>query len=357
MFKLGEKNQIDRRILKCDYIRYSPSEISTKNTANSQVYINIPREDSLISLLKSYLVLNFDVFNAANNNRYVDTDDIWLKNLAAIALFSNFKLTNNSGKHLENIDRAHIVSLLYKLLTSSRDSDDSSICFDRNRNRRKRELTNNKNVKKKYHIRIFLKDEFGFAEHQEKATYGLGYKLTLTRASESAVLNKTNATAIGRVKINSIEWYVPHYTASLKEQGKLMKQIADKIPTELRYVQRSVYMKEVNTQNLWSFDLGTQKSVNIPIWIIVGFQQKERQDSQSLANDTFYRPPVTSAQCIIGTRKNPDSAILLHYNEDDYSQEFGIIIEDFKTLTKDDILQPYISENDFKSSNDGDNIG
>ena len=130
MFKLGEKYQIHRRILKCDYIRYSPSEISTINTANSQVYFNIPREDSLISLLKSYLDLNFDVLNAANNNRYVDTDDIWLINLASIALFSNFKLTNISGKHLENIDLAHIVSLLYKLLTSSRDSDDSSICFD-----------------------------------------------------------------------------------------------------------------------------------------------------------------------------------------------------------------------------------
>ena len=61
MFKLSERYQIDRRILKCDYIRYSPSKISTINTANSQIYINIPREDSLISLLKSYLDLNFDV--------------------------------------------------------------------------------------------------------------------------------------------------------------------------------------------------------------------------------------------------------------------------------------------------------
>ena len=55
MFKLSEKYQIDRSILKCDYIRYSPSEISTKNTPNSQIYINIPREDSIISLLNSYL--------------------------------------------------------------------------------------------------------------------------------------------------------------------------------------------------------------------------------------------------------------------------------------------------------------
>ena len=82
-------------------------------------------------------------------------------------------------------------------------------------------------------MRIYLKDIFGFAEHQEKATYGLGYKLTLTRNSDNAVLNKTNATAIGKNKINSIEWYIPHYTASLKEQGILMGQITDKIPTEL----------------------------------------------------------------------------------------------------------------------------
>ena len=44
MFKLSEKYSVNRDILKCDYIRYSPSEISTINTANSQVYINIPRE-------------------------------------------------------------------------------------------------------------------------------------------------------------------------------------------------------------------------------------------------------------------------------------------------------------------------
>ena len=61
-------------------------------------------------------------------------------------------------------------------------------------------------------------------------------------------MNKTNATAIGKIKPNSIEWYVPHYTASLKEQGILRKQIPDKRPTELRYVERSVFMKEVNTR-------------------------------------------------------------------------------------------------------------
>ena len=74
-------------------------------------------------------------------------------------------------------------------------------------------------------------------------------------------------------------------------------------------------------------------------------------------NDTFYRPLVTSTQCIIGTEKYPDSGILLNYNDDDYSQGYGQIKEAFRALTKDNLLQPYISENDFRSSNDGNNIG
>ena len=112
MFKLNDKHEINRNILKCDHIQFSPSEISTKNTANSQVYIHIPREDSVISLLNIYLELNFDVLHASTNNRYVDNNDIRLVNLGPIALFRNKKLTTSSGKHLENIDHAHKVSLM-----------------------------------------------------------------------------------------------------------------------------------------------------------------------------------------------------------------------------------------------------
>ena len=140
MFTLSEDYEIDRRTLKCDYIRYSPSEMSTINTPNSQVYVNIPREDSVISLLNSYLELNFDVIQAATNNRYTNDNDIRLVNLGPIALFSNYKLTTSSGKHLEEISHAHIVTLMYKLLTSSKDSEDSSIGFDRNRGRRKKRI-------------------------------------------------------------------------------------------------------------------------------------------------------------------------------------------------------------------------
>ena len=142
-----------------------------------------------------------------------------------------------------------------------------------------------------------------------------------------------------------------------KEQGILLKEIQHKIPTELRYVESSVFMKEVNTQNLWSFELGTQEGINLPIWIIIGFQQSDWQDDQNLNNDSFYKPPVTSAHCLIGREKYPDSAILLNYNDEDSNQGYGLIKRAFKDLTKNNILEPYITDNDFRSCNDVDNIG
>ena len=357
MFKLSENYEIDRRILKCDYIRYSPAEISTINTANSQVYINIPREDSVISLLNSYLELNFDVIQAVNGNRYVDASDIRLVNLGPIAFFSNYKLTTSLGKHIQEVSHAHIVSLMYELLTSNKDSDDPSIDFDRSRDRKKGDLTDNKSIKGNNHIKIYLKDFFGITEHQEKGTYGLGYKLTLTRNTDNAVLKKAAATNNAKIKIISHDWYVPHYSPNLEEYYKLMYQIKKNTPTLLHYPERSVFMKELKTEILWIFELGTQEGINVPIWIFVALQQNDRQNDQDLNIDNFYRPLVTSAQCIIGTEKYPDSGIFLNYNDDNYLQGYGQIKEGFKAPTKDDILQPYISEHDFKSSNNGNNNG
>ena len=86
-----------------------------------------------------------------------------------------------------------------------------------------------------------------------------------------------------------------NYTPSIPQQAIISKQISSKTPTALQYVERSVFMKEVETQNLWTFELGTQEGVIVPTCIFVGFQQNERQDSQSLNIDAFYIPPVISA--------------------------------------------------------------
>ena len=49
----------------------------------------------------------------------------------------------------------------------------------------------------------------------------------------------------------------------------------------------------------------------------MGFQQKDRQGSQNLNNDSFYRLPVTSAQFNFGSEKYPDYGMIPNYNDDD----------------------------------------
>ena len=139
--------------------------------------------------------------------------------------------------------------------------------FDRCCDRRQRELTNNENIKGKYHVRIFLKDIFGFAGHQLKSTYGFIHRLALTRNSDNAVLNKDKATNIGKIKINAYECYVPHFTSSLEQYNIIMIQIIKKMATELQYPERSIFMKQVNTQNLWSYELSPHEGNNVPISI------------------------------------------------------------------------------------------
>ena len=193
-----------------------------------------------------------------------------------------------------------------------------------------------------------LEDVFGFAEHQEKAIYCLGYKLTLTRNRDDAVIDKVAGIAEARIKIDYIHWYVPQCISSMQQQGSLSKQFLSNTPTELRYVERSVFLKEVKNQSLRNFEVGSKENMNVPVWIIIEFQQQGRQDSQNLKIDTFCRLPDASAQCIIGTERFPDAALLLNYDDDDdYSQGYTQAKEAIRALTKADILQPYISNHDF----------
>ena len=86
--------------------------------------------------------------------------------------------------------------------------------------------------------------------------------------------------------------------------------------------------------------MGSQECMNVPIWIIIRFQQRDRQDSQNLNNDTSCRLHVVSAQCSLETEKYHDASILLNYDDDEYSQGHSQFKEVLRALTKDIHLQP-----------------
>ena len=130
----------------------------------------------------SYLELVFNVTHRAGARaRYSDGDCIRLVNLSPTAFLKKYRLTSSSSKETEEIDNAHVICLMHKLLSMSRDIDNLSIGFHGTNAVRERELTDNKTTKGNYHVRSYQKDVCGFAGHHNKCTFSLGYKLTLQK--------------------------------------------------------------------------------------------------------------------------------------------------------------------------------
>ena len=246
---------------------------------------------------------------------------------------------------------------MHKLKSSSRDSDDLSIGFHRINAVREKELTNNKTTKGNYHVRIYLKDVFGFAEHHDSFTYGLRYKLTLRRNIDNQVLSHpaqandaANVALAERVILDDISWYLPHYSPSISNQKLMLINIASKTPTELTYIKRSSYMKDVTTENNRTFELGVGDGIDVPIYVIVEFMQRDQFNQQHQINDTFYQPNVANSQCIIGSEIIPAAGINCNYAIDKYSQAYGQVVSCFRQSAKDNILQIYITRKDFITS-------
>ena len=175
----------------------------------------------------------------------------------------------------------------------------------------------------------------------------MGYKITLQRNSDNHVLSHPaqandalNLALAGRVIIDDISLYVPHYTSSVSNQKLLLGDIVSKTPTESSFIKRSSYMKDVTTENNWTFALGVGDGIDIPIYVIVGFMQRDQFNQQHQNNDTFCRPSVVNAQCIIGSEKPPDAGINCNSAIDKYSLAYGVIVSCFRHLAKDNILQP-----------------
>ena len=60
----------------------------------------------------------------------------------------------------------------------------------------------------------------------------------------------------------------------------------------------------------------------------------DRQDSQNLNSDAFYRPPVSSVHVLISTERYPDNSLLLNFDDDEYSHVYGQINKLLKLLQK-----------------------
>ena len=79
------------------------------NNNSSNISISLPKEDAYICLQNSYVSVDFEVLKQ-DDAKYADGDQINLIDFGPVALFSEAKLTTNSGKHLEKVENLHTVT-------------------------------------------------------------------------------------------------------------------------------------------------------------------------------------------------------------------------------------------------------
>ena len=89
-----------------------------------------------------------------------------------------------------------------------------------------------------------------FQSVQGKATYGVGYKLTLTVNQSFATLKQAAANTSSNYVSSTIFCYLQHYTLYIHSPAILSKHNISKAPTELNYIDGSVPMRDINRQRL-----------------------------------------------------------------------------------------------------------
>ena len=106
----------------------------------------------------------------------------------------------------------------------------------------------------------------------------------------------------------------------------MLGHIVSRTATELLYYEKSSYMKDITAENKWRCELRKENGIDVPIFIIVGFLQRDQFIQQHRKNDTFYRPSVVKAQAIIGSEKYPDAGNKRKNATDKNSQAYGEIV-------------------------------
>ena len=111
-----------------------------------------------------------------------------------------------------------------------------------------------------------------------------------------------------KIVINQIEWNIMHYTPSIDNQTLVKEQILNKEATELSFLERTVFRKNVDATNNWIFELGQSEKLN-PVYIIVGFMDSNKFRSQIQNNSVFDRLGVVYCVCKIGSENFPENGI------------------------------------------------
>ena len=353
-FNLDTTYGYNNDIHKSKIIKYKRNNLATMNTVNTNFNIILNREENHLNIHDSYLEIEFVVSDYAGGV-FANNANIRLVNYGMMALFSSVILETSGGRTVEYIDHCHPNLLMYKLLTGTDDEYDSG--FVRNQGNRDSQLKGDQIAAERGHMYMMVKmsDFFGFVNDLEKIIYGLGFKLILKRKNNDRALFGVDADP-GRmandrnIDIRDISWCVPCIDPSNDNRILVQKGLSKKNNVDFSYYKRKTFYKNVPNATNFLFDLGMERGMERPQYLIVGFENNNVNDQTHDAS-TFDIMNVTECYCKIGSEFYPEDRMNNNYRTNNYNEAFKEIVsfnKDYNGLPHN--IKQYINHRTFKSN-------
>ena len=126
------------------FFLFSPASLNQIDTADNQIFPDIPRDDCAISLQYSSLELNVDVVYERDDVLYAAVGVVKIFILGPIAPFTELQKlqkTTASGKFSKSFDHPQVETLIYLLIKISFGQNGLSMVFERDNNKRQVKLS------------------------------------------------------------------------------------------------------------------------------------------------------------------------------------------------------------------------
>jgi hypothetical protein len=133
-------------------------------------------------------------------------------------------------------------------------------------------IINKPTVKGSFSVAIPLSHILGFEDDYDKVVYGFKHSLIVKRASDNDAIIRDGGAAAGKVELSRIQWMMPHVTHMTVRSFHSSRQLKPRKISQLRSDHVNVRAMSVPQTRNFTWNLCTQTTLNMPRYIIVGFQ-------------------------------------------------------------------------------------
>lgn len=257
ILNVSERVQLDESIAKLNYHVYTPyNSMSLNNSDEIRVVVN--SQDIITLPTKSYLYIRGSVTNH---------DKCTFSNNAFAHLFSELRY-EVASKEVDYVKNVGVTSSM------------KGVCSWNSEEAKRKHFTDIK-VGSKFSICLPLSSLSGFFEDFDKVLINVKQELILKRAaSDKNLYYMTGAEAVA-VKLDAVEWHVPHIVPSDEEKLNLNRILLNNKTLEMKF--RSWELHEYptfpqTTKHTWS--VKTTTGLERPRFIIFGFKTKRESESK-----------------------------------------------------------------------------